>query len=152
MDPPSNRPIITGAPLQKQCRWVSVSRPFQETKCLHLQVWSTQKEYPEYLRCDDFAKKHICISKKQTQRLMRHEMWQEMHWKPRECIPMENTLALVICIMILNTVRQHNCFIIQGSYIGHMFRLIDRSSSGLFSRLSHKVLCTHWDPSVFTSM
>jgi hypothetical protein len=54
--------------------------------------------------------------------------------------------------MILNNVRQHNCFVIQGSYIGYMFRLIDQSSSGLFSRLSHKVLCTHWDPSVYTSV
>jgi len=52
----------------------------------------------------------------------------------------------------LNNVRQHNCFIIQGSYIGWMFRLIDQSSSGLFSRLSHKVLCTHWDPSAFKSI
>jgi len=41
-------------------------------------------------------------------------------------------------------------FFIQGSYIGYMFRLIDQSSSGLFSRLSHKVLCTNWDPSVCT--
>ena len=54
------------------------------------------------------------------------------------------------CIMILNNVRQHSCFITQGSYIGYMFRLFDQSSSGLFSRLSHKVLCTHWDPSVCT--
>ena len=54
--------------------------------------------------------------------------------------------------MILNNVRQHNCFIIQGSYIIiYMFRLIDQSSSGLFSRLSHKVLCTQWDPSVCTT-
>ena len=52
----------------------------------------------------------------------------------------------------LNNVSQHNCFITQGSYIGYMFRLIDQSSSGLFSRLSHQVLCTHWDPSVFTSV
>ena len=48
-------------------------------------------------------------------------------------------------IMVLNSVRQHNCFIIQGSYIGYMFRLIDQSSSGLFSKLSHKVLCTLCD-------
>ena len=54
--------------------------------------------------------------------------------------------------MILNSVRQHNCFIIQGSYIGYMFRLTGQSSSGLFSRLSHKVLCTHWDPSACTSI
>ena len=39
-------------------------------------------------------------------------------------------------IIILNNVRQHKCFIIQGSYIGYMFRLIDQSSSGLLSRLS----------------
>jgi len=51
--------------------------------------------------------------------------------------------------MVLNNVRQHDCFIIQGSYIGYMFRLIHQSSSDLFSRLSDKVLCTHWDPSVF---
>jgi len=54
--------------------------------------------------------------------------------------------------MILKNVHQHNCFITQGSYIGYMFRLIARSSSGLFSRLSHKVLCTRWDPGVFTSI
>ena len=29
-------------------------------------------------------------------------------------------------IMILKNVRQHNCFITQGSYIGYMFRLIDQ--------------------------
>jgi len=51
--------------------------------------------------------------------------------------------------MILNNISQHNCFIIQGSYIGYMFRLIDQSSSGLFIRLSHMMLCTHWDPSVY---
>ena len=54
--------------------------------------------------------------------------------------------------MILNNVLQHNCFIIQGSYIGYMFRLIDPSSSGLFIRLSRKVLCTHWNLSVCTSI
>ena len=54
--------------------------------------------------------------------------------------------------MILNNIRQHNCFIVQGSYIGYTFRLTDQSSSGLFRRLSHKVLCKHWDPSVFTSI
>jgi len=54
--------------------------------------------------------------------------------------------------MMSNNVRQRCCFIIQGSYIGYMFRLIDQSSSGQFSRLSHKVLCTQWDPSVCTSI
>ena len=53
--------------------------------------------------------------------------------------------------MILNNVHQHHCSIIQGSSIDYMFRLIDQSSSGLFGRLSHKVLCAHWNPSVFTS-
>jgi len=33
--------------------------------------------------------------------------------------------------MILSNVRQHSCFIIQGSYVGYMFRLINQSSSGL---------------------
>jgi len=42
--------------------------------------------------------------------------------------------------MILNNVRQHICFIIQSSYIGYMFRLNGQSYSGLFSRLSDKVL------------
>ena len=54
--------------------------------------------------------------------------------------------------MILNNVRQHSCFIMQGSYIGYMFRLINQPSSGLFSKLSHKVLRTHWDPNVCTSI
>ena len=38
---------------------------------------------------------------------------------------------IITLIMVLNNVRQHNCFIIQGSYIGYMFRLIDQSSSGI---------------------
>jgi len=43
--------------------------------------------------------------------------------------------------MILNDVRQHNCLIIQGSYIGYMFRLIDQSSSGLFKpNILHRLL------------
>ena len=63
-----------------------------------------------------------------------------------------NLLGQRNSVMILNNVRQHNCFVIQGSYIGYMFRLIDQSSSGLFSRLSHKVLCRRWDPSVYTSV
>ena len=31
--------------------------------------------------------------------------------------------------------------ILQGSYIGYMFLLIDQSSSDLFSRIGRKVLC-----------
>jgi len=35
--------------------------------------------------------------------------------------------------MILNKVRQHSCFIIQGSYIGYMFRLIDQSQGAVYT-------------------
>ena len=63
----------------------------------------------------------------------------------------ERPQSYALGIMILNNVGHHNCFITQGSYIGYMFRLIDQSSSGLFSRLSHKVLCTHWDRNVYTA-
>ena len=59
---------------------------------------------------------------------------------------------IIIRIVISNNIRQQNCFITQGSYIGYMFRLIDQSFSGLFSRLSHKVQCTHWDPTACTSI
>ena len=45
--------------------------------------------------------------------------------------------------MILNTVCQHNCFSIQGSYTGYVFRLIDQSSSGIFSTLSRKFKSKH---------
>ena len=45
--------------------------------------------------------------------------------------------------MILNNVRQHKCFIIQGSYIGYIFGLIDQSLILL--------IYTHWDPNVYTA-
>jgi len=51
-----------------------------------------------------------------------------------------------------NSVRQHNCFIAQSNYIGYMFRLLISHLQAYFNRFSHKMLCTHWDPSVFTSM
>jgi len=54
--------------------------------------------------------------------------------------------------IILKSVRQHNYFITQGNYIGYMFRLLIRNLQAYFCQLSHKTLCTHWDPSVFTSM
>ena len=56
------------------------------------------------------------------------------------------------CNIMLNSVRQHNCFITQDSYIGYMFRLLISLLQAYSSQLSHKTLCTHWDTSVFTSM
>ena len=61
-------------------------------------------------------------------------------------------IYLSLSVKRLSNVSQHNCFIVQRSYIDYMFRLMDQSSSGLFSRLSHKVLCAHWGPSVCTSI
>jgi len=52
---------------------------------------------------------------------------------------------------MLNTVRQHNCFITQGNHIGYMFRLLISHLQACFNWFSHKMLCTHWDPSLFTS-
>jgi len=54
--------------------------------------------------------------------------------------------------IMLNSVPQHNCFITQSSYIGYMFRLLNSHLQAYFNRFSHKMLCTHWDSSVFTSM
>jgi len=42
----------------------------------------------------------------------------------------------------LNCVRQHNCFITQGNYIGYMFRLLISHLQAYFCQLSHKMLCT----------
>jgi len=53
---------------------------------------------------------------------------------------------------MLNSVGQHNCFIIKSSYIGYKLRLLISHLQAYFNRFSHKMLCTHWDPSVFTSM
>jgi hypothetical protein len=52
----------------------------------------------------------------------------------------------------LNSVRQHNYCITQGNYIGYMFRLLVSHLQAYFWKLSHKTLCTHWDPIMFTSM
>ena len=54
--------------------------------------------------------------------------------------------------IILNSVRQHNYFITQGNYIGYMFRLSISHLQAYFCHLSHKMLCTVWDPVLFTSM
>jgi len=44
---------------------------------------------------------------------------------------------------MLNSVRQHNRFITQGTYIGYMFQLLISHLRAYFSQLSHKTLCTH---------
>jgi len=54
--------------------------------------------------------------------------------------------------IILNSVCQHNYFITQGTYIGYLFRLLFSHLQAYFCHLSHKMLCTLWDPSVFTYM
>ena len=54
--------------------------------------------------------------------------------------------------VILNSVRQHNYFITQGNYIGYMFQLEISHLQAYFCHLSHRMLCTRWDPIVFTSM
>ena len=48
--------------------------------------------------------------------------------------------------IILNGVRQHNYFITQGNYVGNMFRLQISHLQAYFCHLSHKMLCTFWDP------
>ena len=52
----------------------------------------------------------------------------------------------------LNSVRQHSYCITEGNYIGYMFRLYISHLQAYFCHLSHKMLCTLWDPFVFTSM
>jgi len=54
--------------------------------------------------------------------------------------------------IILNSVCQHNYFITQGTYIGYMFRLQTSHLQAYFCHLSQKMLCTLWDPIVFTSI
>ena len=51
-----------------------------------------------------------------------------------------------------NSVRQHNCFYYTRYYIDYLFRLLNSHLQDYFLQLSHKILCTHWDPSVFTSV
>ena len=43
-------------------------------------------------------------------------------------------------------------FITQGNYIGYMFRLLISHLQAYFCQLIHKMLCTLWDPIVFTFM
>ena len=51
-----------------------------------------------------------------------------------------------------NSKCQHKCFITQSNYIGYMFLLLISYLQAYFNRFSNKMLCTHWDPSVFTSI
>ena len=55
--------------------------------------------------------------------------------------------------IIINSVRLHNHFIIQGNYKATCFdyRLVILRPI-LSIELCHKTLCTLWDPIVFTSM
>jgi len=57
-----------------------------------------------------------------------------------------------IRIMILIVYVSTTVFITQGNYIGYMFRLLNNHLHACSLQLSHKMLCTHWDPSVFTSV
>ena len=51
--------------------------------------------------------------------------------------------------IILNSVLQHNYFITEGNNIGYMFRLLISHLQAYFGQLSHKMLCTIWDPIPF---
>ena len=48
--------------------------------------------------------------------------------------------------------RKIRYFITRGNYIGYMFRLWINHLQAYFCHLSHKMLGTLWDPTVFTSM
>ena len=47
---------------------------------------------------------------------------------------------------MINSVRQHSYFITQSNYLGYMLHV-----QAYFNLFTHKMLCTHWDPSLFTS-
>jgi len=49
----------------------------------------------------------------------------------------------------LTSTRQHNKYFLD--YIGYMFRLVNRSSSGLQQNKS-QVLFRYWDPNIFTAV
>ena len=53
--------------------------------------------------------------------------------------------------MILKVYASITVCITQGKYIGYMFRLLNSHIQAYSLQLSHRILCTHWDPSVFTS-
>ena len=74
--------------------------------------------------------------------------------KIKKCAQSEfhSELNAILYNIMLNSLHQHNCFITQSNYIGYTFRLLISHLQAYFNRFSHKMLYTHWDPSVFTSM
>ena len=64
------------------------------------------------------------------------------------CLPCSYTVPIMILIVYVST----TVFITQGNYIGYMFRLLNRHLQDYSLQINHKILCTHWDPSVFTSV
>ena len=70
------------------------------------------------------------------------------------CISFQLTVELLrrSCIVILIVYVNTTVFITQGNYIGYMFRLFNSHLQAHFYRLSNRMLCTHWDPSVFISV
>jgi len=63
-----------------------------------------------------------------------------------------NTDITTLHSIILNSVRQHNQFITQGNYKATCFDYRLVILRPILSIVSHKMLCTLWDPIVFTSM
>ena len=54
--------------------------------------------------------------------------------------------------MILIVYVSTTVFITQGNHVGYMFQPLNSHRQAHYSQLSHRMLCTHWDPSVFTSV
>jgi len=54
----------------------------------------------------------------------------------------------MILIMYVST----TVFITQSNYISYMFRLLNSHLQAYSLQVSHMMLCTHWDLSVFTSV
>jgi len=61
---------------------------------------------------------------------------------------LSNSHSIMILIMYVST----TVFIIQGNYIGYMFRLLNSHLQAYSLQVSQRMLCTHWDFSVFTSV
>ena len=57
-----------------------------------------------------------------------------------------------VCNVILNSVGQHNHFITQGNYKATCFDYRLAILKSILFQLFHKMLCTLWDPIVFTPM
>ena len=70
------------------------------------------------------------------------------------CISFKLTVELLLrsCIVILIMYVSTTVFITQGNYIGYMFRLLNIHLQAYSLQVSHRMLCTHWDPIVFTAV